>query len=201
MRRICVYCGSNTGSTPVYAEAAEALAATLCANDLELVYGGAGVGIMGILADAVLAGGGRVHGVIPKFLQAKEIAHAGLTELHVVRSMHERKSLMADLADAFVALPGGFGTLEELIEMLTWGQLRVHAKPCGVLNVDGYFDALLAFFDHAAEQGFLRAAHRRMLLSADKPAALLAKIRAYEAPALDKWTGRAPRRSPQSENR
>ncbi len=189
MKRICVYCGSSAGRSAAYARAAESLAATLVGNEIELVYGGASVGIMGKLADAVLAAGGRVHGVIPDFLRAKEIAHADLTRLHVVASMHERKSLMAELADGFIALPGGFGTLEELIEMLTWAQLKVHAKPCGVLNVDGYFDSLLAFLDHATTEGFLRRENRQMLLADADPEALISRFRAYAAPAMDKWTG------------
>ena len=175
------------GAGEAYLAAAEELAALLVSQEIGLVYGGATRGIMGVLADTVLAGGGRVSGVIPQALRDKEIAHDGLTELHVVNSMHERKSLMAILADGFVAMPGGFGTLEEIIEVLTWGQLQFHAKPCGLLNVDGYFDHLLAFFDHAAERGFLRPAHRQMLLVADTPAELLAAFEHYQPPATDKW--------------
>jgi uncharacterized protein (TIGR00730 family) len=164
MQRICVYCGSSPGASPEYRDAAIDLGAALVRHDLELVYGGASKGIMGIIADAVLQRGGKVHGVIPQMLQDKEIAHTGLTRLHVVTSMHERKSMMAALSDGFIAMPGGFGTLEEIIEMLTWGQLRFHDKPCGVLNVRGYFDKLLDYLDHARVEGFLRQENRDMLL-------------------------------------
>lgn len=188
MNRICVYCGSSPGADDIYADAAKELAALLVSADIGLVYGGAARGIMGVLADAVLEGGGKVSGVIPQTLTDKEIAHEGLTELHVVSSMHERKSLMAVLADGFVAMPGGFGTLEEIIEVLTWGQLQFHEKPCGLLNVDGFFDHLLAFLDHARKRDFLRAEHREMLLVADTPAELLDLFERYEAPGLEKWS-------------
>ena len=187
MRRICVYCGSNNGSKPLYADAAEDLADVLVRHDYELVYGGAAKGTMGVLADAVLQRGGTVHGVIPKILEEKEIAHTGLTELHVVASMHERKSMMAVLADGFIALPGGLGTLEELIEILTWGQLKFHDKPCGVVNVGGYFDQLLGFLDDAEAEGFLRTENRQMLLCADDAAALIRQFERYTAPAVTKW--------------
>lgn len=187
MRRICVYCGSSPGTNPEYARAAQELAGVLVENDIELVYGGASKGTMGTLADAVLEQGGAVHGVIPKMLQEKEIAHPGLTELHVVATMHERKSMMAALSDGFIALPGGFGTLEELIEIITWGQLRFHEKPCGVLNVLGYFDKLLAYLDHAQEEGFLRAENRAMLLCDDSAAGLLNQFERYSAPHIEKW--------------
>ena len=187
MERICVYCGSNTGSNPAYVKAAILLADALFDRDIELVYGGASVGTMGALADAVLARGGYVHGVIPKMLLEKEIAHEGLTELHVVTSMHERKSMMAALADGFIALPGGLGTLEELVEMLTWGQLHFHNKPCGVLNVRGYFNKLLELLDHMRDEGFLRADNRSMLLCDDNPAGLLNQFDLYAAPHVEKW--------------
>ncbi len=187
LRRICVYCGSSPGGDTAYQAAAEALAAQLVERDIELVYGGASKGTMGMLADAVLSHGGTVHGVIPRMLLEKEIAHHGLTELHVVNSMHERKSMMAALADGFIALPGGFGTLEELIEMLTWGQLRFHNKPCGVLNVRGYFDKLLELFDHMRDEGFLRVENHSMLLCDERPAGLLNQFDAYAAPHVDKW--------------
>ena len=187
MQRICVYCGSNNGSRTDYVDAAKDLAEVLVRNSLELVYGGAHKGTMGVLADAVLERGGSVHGVIPKMLTEQEIAHTRLTELHVVSSMHERKSMMAAISDGFIALPGGFGTLEELIEILTWGQLSFHDKPCGVINVRGYFDKLLGFLDHAQEEGFLRAANRRMLLCADDATSLLRKFERYEAPTVRKW--------------
>lgn len=187
MLRVCVYCGSNLGARPIYAEAAIALADELVRQDLELVYGGAAKGIMGVIADRVLERGGKVHGVIPKMLQDKEIAHEGLTELHVVPSMHQRKTVMAALSDGFIAMPGGFGTLEEIIEIVTWGQLQIHEKPCALFNVDGYFDSLLSYLDHAVQEGFLRAENRRMLLSGDDAAGLLAKLERYTAPKIEKW--------------
>ena len=189
MRRICVYCGSNSGARPLYADAARDLADVLVRHDLELVYGGADKGLMATIADTVLAHGGKVHGVIPKLLYEKEIAHQGLTELHVVSSMHERKSMMAALSDGFVAMPGGFGTLEEIIEIVTWGQLRFHDKPCGLFNVDGYFDHLLAYLDHANAEGFLRSANRPMLLCDRSATGLIQKFERYTAPHVDKWTG------------
>lgn len=188
MRRVCVYCGSSKGRRETYAAAARELAAVLVRHDIELVYGGASVGIMGILADQVLALGGAVHGVIPRILEDKEIAHEGLTELHVVGSMHARKSMMAALSDGFIALPGGFGTLEEIVEVVTWGQLRFHDKPCGLLNVGGYFDRLLEFLDHTEHEGFLRPQNRSMLLCDDTPAGLIQQFERYTAPHVDKWS-------------
>jgi uncharacterized protein (TIGR00730 family) len=187
MRRICVYCGSSSGNGDRYKDGARELAGVLVRHELELVYGGASVGTMGVLADTVLELGGNVHGVIPRMLQEKEIAHTALTELHVVTSMHERKSMMAALSDGFIALPGGFGTLEELIEILTWGQLRFHDKPCGVLNVAGYFDKLLEYLDHAKAEGFLRAENRVMLLCDADPVGLIQQFERYSAPHVDKW--------------
>lgn len=187
MRRVCVYCGSSAGINDAYADAARELGAILVGHDIELVYGGSSVGLMGVLADAVLEKGGKVHGVIPRMLQEKEIAHDGLTELHVVTSMHARKSMMAALSDGFIAMPGGFGTLEEIIEVLTWGQLRFHDKPCGLLNVHGYFDKLLAFFDHSVAEGFLRPQNHAMLLSDPTPAGLIELFERYTAPHVDKW--------------
>ena len=187
MQRICVYCGSNRGARPEYADAAQELADVLVRHDLELVYGGAVAGIMGVIADRVLEQGGKVHGVIPKMLEDKEIAHQGLTELHVVTSMHERKSMMAILSDGFIGLPGGFGTLEELIEIVTWGQLQFHDKPVGVLNVRGYFDHLLNYFDHATAEGFLRPENREMLLQDPDPAGLVQQFERYTAPRVEKW--------------
>lgn len=187
MNRLCVYCGSSPGSEATYTDAAKELAAELVASDIGLVYGGSSKGIMGVLADAVLAGGGKVTGVIPQALVDKEVAHSGLSELHVVKSMHERKSLMAVLSDGFVAMPGGYGTLEEIIEVLTWGQLQFHGKPCGLLNVNGFFDHLLAYLDHARQEGFLRAEHRQMLLVGESPAALLDQFAHYEPPGIKKW--------------
>ena len=187
MKSVCVYCGSSAGTLPDYAAAADALAAALVERGLTLVYGGADKGLMGRLANTVKAAGGQVKGVMPQALVDKEIAHRGLDELHVVASMHERKALMAELADAFVALPGGIGTLEELVETLTWAQLGLHAKPCGLLNVRGYYDELLAFLERAERDGFLRAAHRDMLLVEAEPSRLLEKFSGYRAPSVAKW--------------
>lgn len=188
MQRVCVYCGSNIGARDDYREAAVELADVLVRHELELVYGGASVGIMGVIADRVLELGGKVHGVIPGLLADKEIAHAGLTELHVVASMHERKSMMALLSDAFVAMPGGFGTLEELIEIVTWGQLKFHDKPVGMLNVRGYFEHLLAYLDHAVAEGFLRPENRAMLLHDADAAGLIRQFERYTAPRVEKWS-------------
>jgi uncharacterized protein (TIGR00730 family) len=187
MRRVCVYAGSNPGSDPAYAGAAGALAAELAARGIGLVCGGGRVGLMGVLADTVLDAGGDAIGVMPQALIDREIGHPRLTELRVVDSMHERKAQMAELADAFVAVPGGIGTLEELIEVYTWSQLGIHDKPCGVLNVRGYYDHLAAFLDHAVTEGFLRPQHRAVLSVADEPAELLDRLAAYEPPAVGKW--------------
>ena len=187
MNRLCVYCGSSSGSSKVYLSAARELGKLLVQQEIGLVYGGSSLGIMGAIADTMLEGGGHVTGIIPNALHGKEIAHTGLTELHVVDSMHERKSLMAVLSDGFIAMPGGFGTLEEIIEVITWGQLGFHEKPCGLLNVAGYFDQLLAFLDHSQAQGFVHAEHRRMLLVADTPAGLLEQFEAYVPPKVEKW--------------
>ena len=188
MTRICVFTGSKAGAGGGYAAAARAMGALLAARGHAVVYGGAQVGLMGILADAVLAGGGKVIGVIPGHLTAKEIAHPDLTELRVVDSMHERKMLMSELSDGVVALPGAFGTLDELFEALTWGQLGLQRKPCGLLNVAGYFDALLAFLDHAVERDFLLPEHRAMLLAESDGAVLLDRMQAYAPPAVEKWS-------------
>jgi hypothetical protein len=187
MRRVCVFCGSSPGARPAYAEAARATGRLLAERGLGLVYGGGDVGLMGEVADAVLAAGGTVTGVIPRALLEREVGHRGLTELHVVETMHERKAMMADLADGFVALPGGFGTLDELCEILTWSQLGFHAKPCGVLNVEGYFDALLALFDHAVAEQFVRPQHRALVLQSTDPAALLDAMAAFRPPQGEKW--------------
>lgn len=191
MRRVAVFTGSSPGNHPEYLEAARDFGDTLARRGLTLVYGGARVGLMGAMADAVLAAGGAVTGVMPEALVAKEVAHAGLTELHVVRSMHERKALMADLADAFVAMPGGWGTLDELFEILTWAQLGLHRKPCAVLNIRGYFDPLLAFLDHSVREGFVRAEHRGMLLVARSPGELLDRLGESRPPIVEKWITRA----------
>jgi uncharacterized protein (TIGR00730 family) len=188
MRRICVYAGSNPGSHPAYAGAARALATTLSERGIGLVYGGGRVGLMGVLADTTLEAGGEAIGVMPQALIDREIAHRGLTELRVVDSMHERKAQMAELSDAFVAVPGGIGTLEELIEVYTWSQLGIHHKPCGVLNVRGYYDHLAAFLDHAVGEGFLRPQHRAVLSVESEPAALLDRMAGYQPPTVGKWT-------------
>jgi uncharacterized protein (TIGR00730 family) len=188
MKKLCVYCGSSEGRNNDYARAARELAEVLVQNNMGLVFGGSSRGIMGQLADAVLEGGGEVEGVIPKSLLDKEIAHDGLTRMHVVDSMHARKSMMAVLSDGFIAMPGGFGTLEEIIEILTWAQLRFHEKPCGLLNVHGYFDNLLSFLDHAEAEGFLRPAHRAMLLVRKTPTDLLRCLESYMPPTIEKWT-------------
>jgi uncharacterized protein (TIGR00730 family) len=185
--RICVYAGSNPGRDPAYAAAAKDLARVLAARGIGVVYGGGKVGLMGILADTALAAGGEVIGVIPQDLVDREIGHHGLTELRVVGSMHERKALMAELSDAFVALPGGIGTLEELIEVYTWSQLALHDKPMGVLNVRGYYDALATLLDHAVDEGFLRTQHRAALHVAAEPGALLDAFEGWEPPRTGKW--------------
>ena len=182
MKRICVYCGSRSGLGAAYTEAAAALADALCNRDLGLVYGGASVGMMGTVADGVLARGGEAIGVIPESLVSKEVAHQGLNELVVTPDMHERKKVMADRADGFIAMPGGLGTLEEIFEILTWAQLRFHAKPCGLLNVNGYFDPLVAFLDNAVAEGFIHPDHRALLRVADEPGTLLGTL-GFEAPA------------------
>lgn len=187
MRAICVFCGASAGDRPAYTGAARALAALLAQRDLTLVYGGGSIGLMGILADAALAAGGRVIGVLPEHLSRREVAHAGLTEMHIVGSMHERKALMARRADAFIALPGGLGTLEELFEVLTWSQLGLHGKPCALLNVGGYYDSMIAFLDQATARGFVQPRHRDMLLIDSDPARLLEHIGAYVAPDVEKW--------------
>lgn len=190
MRSVCVFLGSNPGGSPAYVQAAKNLGAELARRGLTTVYGGSNVGCMGALADAALQAGGRVIGIIPEALKKKEVAHLGLTELRVVASMHERKALMAELSDAFIALPGGLGTLEELCEILTWAQLGFHKKPCGALNVDGYYDGLMAFLDHSVGQGFMRSEHRGMLLAAATPDALLERFAGYVAPVVGKWIDR-----------
>jgi uncharacterized protein (TIGR00730 family) len=190
MRRVCVYAGSNHGRDPAYAEAAAALGRLLARRGTGVVYGGGKVGLMGVVADAALAEGGEVIGVMPQDLIDREIGHAGLTELRVVGSMHERKAQMAELSDAFVALPGGAGTLEELIEIYTWSQLGLHRKPMGVLNVHGYYDALAALLDHAVHEGFLRQQHRAALHVAGTPEELLERFEGWEPTGLGKWLDR-----------
>jgi uncharacterized protein (TIGR00730 family) len=188
LRRVCIFTGSSLGTDPAYAAATEELARAAGAAGLGLVYGGASVGLMGVLADAALDAGLEVTGVIPQALVDREIAHPGLSDLRVVGSMHERKALMAELSDAFVALPGGAGTLEELFEVYTWSQLGLHAKPCALLNVRGYYDGLAGFLDHAVGEGFLKPELREMLLVGEEPAALLAELAAWEPSGIVKWT-------------
>ncbi len=190
MKRICVFCGSSLGARPAYLEAARRLGEVLARRGVGLVYGGASVGLMGIVADAALAAGGEAIGVIPGALQQKEIAHGRLTKLHVVGSMHERKAKMAELSDGFVALPGGLGTLEEFAEVLTWAQLGLHRKPCGLLDVGGYYRPLIAFFDHAVAERFVRPEHRAMVLVEEDPGTLVDRLARYEAPAVPKWIGK-----------
>lgn len=185
--KICVYCGSSAGKSPAYSLAAAHLAKTMCKRGIGLVYGGAAVGVMGALANAVLDAGGEAIGVIPRSLAIKEVAHENLTQMHVVSSMHERKALMAELADGFIALPGGWGTLEEIFEILTWAQLGFHEKPCGLLNIEGYYDGLIGFLDNAIEQQFVREVCRPMLMTAHDPADLLDQFAGYRAPRVRKW--------------
>jgi uncharacterized protein (TIGR00730 family) len=187
LKSICVYCGSSAGADPVYADAAREVGQLLAESGLRMVYGGGRVGLMGLVADAALTAGGTVIGVIPQALADKEIAHANLTEMIVVSSMHERKAKMAELSDGFLALPGGFGTWEEFCEMVTWGQLGMHPKPCGLLNAAGFYDPLLLFFDHAAASGFVRPEHRAMALSGSDPHDVLAQMQTYQPPTVPKW--------------
>ena len=190
---MCVYCGSSPGARPAYLEAARRMGERLGAGGHALVYGGASVGLMGAVADAALAAGAEVRGVLPQALADRELAHEGLTELHVVGSMHERKRLMADLSDAFVALPGGIGTFEELFEVWTWTQLGFHAKPVGLLDVEGYYAPLVAFLDRATAEGFVKPVHRDVLVVDGDPEALLARLATAELPDVPKWIGRGER--------
>ncbi|MDA8291354.1 MAG: TIGR00730 family Rossman fold protein [Actinomycetota bacterium] len=187
VRSVCVYCGSNPGGRPEYAQGAVELARAIVGRGARVVYGGARVGMMGALADAALDAGGEVVGVIPDHLVGAEVAHGGLSELHVVRSMHERKALMAELSDGFVAPPGGIGTLEEFAEVATWSKLGIHAKPTGLLNVLGYYDRLLGFLDHAVSERFLRDEHRRMVISEPRPDALLDAMDRWVPPTGARW--------------
>jgi uncharacterized protein (TIGR00730 family) len=187
MRRICVFCGSSAGIDPRYARAAEELGRTLAKRRIGIVFGGGRVGMMGHLADSALAKGGDVIGVIPDALMAKELGHRGITKLHIVNSMHERKALMASLSDAFLALPGGFGTFEEFCEAVTWTQLGLHAKACGLLNVGGYFDPLLALFDHATREGFIAADHREIVIADKEIGRLLDRLMEHQPLQRPKW--------------
>ena len=187
LKRLCVFCGSSSGSDPVHRRAAKELGTLLARERIELVYGGGSVGLMGAIADAVLAANGHVIGVIPQFLATKELLHEGINDLRVTHDMHERKALMAELADGFVALPGGLGTFEELFEVLTWSQLGLHRKPIGLLNVAGYFDPLVAMIDRSIQDGFCRDEHRRLFVVETEPARLLDRLRQHEPPAVPKW--------------
>ncbi len=193
MKRICVFCGSSSGSRPEYRACAEELGAELARRKIGLIYGGGNVGLMGAIADAVLQAGGEAIGVIPEHLMTREIGHKQLTKLHIVESMHERKALMADLSDAFIALPGGFGTFEEFFEVLTWSQLGLHLKPCGIVNVLDYYSPLLAMLDHAVEQRFLKPQNRALVLSRTTPKELLEAFDQWRPVQVEKWLDRETR--------
>ena len=190
MKRVCVFCGSSAGTDPVYRDAAKRMGTALARLGLGLVFGGGGIGLMGVLATSALAAGVEVIGVIPRGLMTKEIAHEGVKDLRVVGSMHERKALMAELADAFIAIPGGYGTLEEFCEVVTWAQLGLHGKPCGLLNVNGYYRHFLAQLDHLVAEGFLNPVNRSLVLEHPEPAGLLALLEAYHSPVIDRWIDR-----------
>lgn len=192
LRSICVFCGASPGVNPLYRETAEALGRHIGERGLRLVYGGGAVGLMGVVADAAMAAGGEVIGIIPHSLERSEIGHRGLTRLEVVDGMHARKARMAELSDAFIALPGGLGTLEELFEVWTWGQLGYHAKPLGLLDVNGFYDKLSLFLDHLVDEGFVRAPHREMLQRGASPAELLTNLENWQPLAPAKWAGRQP---------
>jgi uncharacterized protein (TIGR00730 family) len=195
LKRLCVFCGSNRGSLPEYTSAVRSLGRALAERQITLVFGGGGVGLMGEIADAVLGAGGEVIGVLPRALGIKEIAHPDVEDIRIVGSMHERKALMSELSDGFIAAPGGFGTLEELFEQLTWGQLALHAKPCGLFNVAGYFDSLLAFLDSSTQAKFIRPEHRQTLLVSDTAEDLISQLAAYQPPRVGKWLDFEPRDS------
>ena len=190
MRRLCVFCGSSVGNQPAYAEAARAMGALLAARGIGLVYGGGHVGLMGVIADAVMANGGEVIGVIPQTLADREIAHTGITELRVVDSMHTRKAMMAELSDGFIAMPGGVGTFEEFFEVVTWMQLGLHRKPCGLLNVIAFYTPLAAFIDQAVSEGFIKPVHRAAIVVDSDPARLLDTLATIELPDAPKWIRR-----------
>ena len=190
MRRLCVFCGSSIGIQPAYAEAARAMGALLAGRGIGLVYGGGNVGLMGVIADAVIDHGGEVIGVIPQPLADREIAHSRITQLHVVDSMHTRKAMMADLADGFVAMPGGVGTFEDFFEVVTWTQLGVHRKPCGLLNVNGFYTPLAEFIDQAVSEGFIKPVHRAAIVVDDDPERLLNTLATIELPDVPEWIRR-----------
>jgi len=191
MKRITVFCGSSSGTDTIYEQQAILLGKTLAAQNIDLVYGGAKVGLMGAVADGVLSGGGKVFGVLPNFLQQKEIAHTQLTELILVETMHERKTKMDELSDGVIALPGGFGTLEELFEMLTWAQLGLHKKPIAILNVNGFYDELISLLQTMVSKGFLKEVNQKMLLISDDITDLLEQMKNYKAPAVAKWINKS----------
>jgi uncharacterized protein (TIGR00730 family) len=190
MRRVCVFCGSSIGTQPAYRESAEALGAVLAKRGIGLVYGGGNVGLMGVVADAVMARGGHVIGVIPQSLADREIAHTGITDLRVVDSMHTRKAMMAELADAFIAMPGGVGTFEEFFEVVTWTQLGLHRKPCGLLNVNGFYAPLAAFIDQAVTEGFIKPIHRAAIVVDSDPVRLIDTLGTIKLPDVPKWIDR-----------
>lgn len=187
MKRICVFCGSNSGIDPIYLATAEKVGKFLAHNNIELVFGGGRVGLMGKIADTVMENGGKVIGIIPQALSEREVAHQGLTELHIVGSMHERKAMMADLADGFIALPGGVGTFEEFCEIVTWAQLGIHNKPCALMNVGGFYDSFIAMFDHSMNQGFIRPQHRALVLVESEIDKLYKAMLEYRPPIVEKW--------------
>lgn len=199
IKTVTVFCGSSSGSNPAYTETARELAAEIVKRGIKLVYGGASVGLMGIIADTVLAAGAQVVGVIPRYLLEKEVGHTGLSELFVVESMHERKAKMGEMADAFITLPGGLGTLEEFFEVVSWAQLGLHTKPCVLLNTAGYFNGLVRMLDHAVTQGFIKQMHRELILVAQSPAEVLSLAENYEYKVSPRWTKPAP--SPQEVKR
>lgn len=187
MQRLCVFCGANPGKQPCYIEQARALGTAIAKTGITLIYGGAGVGLMGALADAALEAGGEVIGIIPQALMEKEVGHIRLTQMHVVNSMHQRKALMAEMTNGFIALPGGIGTMEELFEVWTWAQLGYHDKPCALLNVEGYYNPLIRFIDQMTHQGFIRPEHRDMLIVAPDIPALFKRLEAYKPPQTARW--------------
>lgn len=189
MKRICVFCGSSEGAYPIYKQTAVALGQLLAQNEINLVYGGATVGTMGAVADAVMEAGGKVYGVIPRGLFGREVPHHNITQLDIVDSMHERKARMAELSDGFISLPGGIGTFEEMFEVLSWAQLGIHQKPVGLLNVEGFYDKLLDFLDDAVSSGFVKSTHRELLVVKNDPASLLEALQTFQPPLVSKWMG------------
>lgn len=187
MKSICIFLGANPGNDPKYADAARAMGRELARRNITTVYGGSNMGLMGILAESAMEAGGNVVGVIPRSLVQKEVAHTGLSELHIAESMHERKALMAELSDGFIAMPGGIGTMDEIFEIFTWAQLGFHTKPCGLLNVDGYYDPLLGFLDNVVNEGFLKGMHREKLVTGTTPSEIIDAFAYYEPPTGSKW--------------